>query len=50
VNGINAVRAALKDTKARYIKVIAVNKGVIPVGEYGAGAKALLMVDEILVY
>jgi hexosaminidase len=50
VNGINAVRAELKDTKARYIKVIAVNRGIIPAGEYGAGANALLMVDEILVY
>ena len=50
INGINDVQAGFMDTKARYIKVIAVNKGVIPVGEYGAGAKALLMVDEILVY
>jgi hexosaminidase len=50
VNGINAIRASLKNMKARYIKVTAVNRGTIPPGEYIAGAKALLMVDEIMVY
>ncbi len=34
-------------SKARYIKVIAINKGIIPAGEYGAGGKALLMTDEL---
>jgi len=50
VNGINSIRAEIKNTNARYIKVIAVNKGIIPQGEYIAGAKAQLLVDEIFVY
>ncbi len=50
INGINVIQAELKETKARYIKVVALNKGIIPAGEYGAGANAVLMVDEILVY
>jgi len=50
VNGINSIRAEIKDTNARYVKVIAVNKGIIPQGEYIAGAKAQLLVDEIFVY
>jgi hexosaminidase len=50
LNGINVIRASLKNKKARYIKVVAVNRGTIPPGEYIAGAKALLMVDEIMVY
>ena len=49
VNGINSVRAELKDTKARFVKVIAVNKGIIPAGEYGAGGKAMLLTDELIV-
>ena len=49
VNGINHISAKLKDAKARYVKVIAVNKGIIPEGEYGAGGKATLLVDEITV-
>jgi hexosaminidase len=49
VNGINKVRATVKGVKARYVKVTGVNKGIIPVGEYGAGGKALLMIDEIIV-
>jgi hexosaminidase len=49
VNGINTIKVTLKDTPARYIKVVGINKGTIPEGEYGAGAKALLMVDEIVV-
>ncbi|MBB6109058.1 hexosaminidase [Mucilaginibacter lappiensis] len=48
-NGINAVRANLKPTKARYIRVKGINKGIIPPGEYIAGAKAWLMVDELMV-
>jgi len=50
INGINTVKTELKDTKARFIKVIAINKGIIPEGEYGAGGKALLLADEIFVY
>lgn len=49
VNGINTVRASVKQVKARYIKVKGINKGVIPAGEYGAGGKALLMIDEIMI-
>jgi hexosaminidase len=47
--GINKVLAPVKAELARYIKVIAVNKGTIPAGEYGAGGKALLMADEIII-
>jgi hexosaminidase len=49
VNGINIVDVPIKPVKARYIKVLAVNKGVIPTGEYGAGGNALLLLDEIVV-
>lgn len=49
VNGINKVRATVKAIKARYVKVTGINKGIIPAGEYGAGGKALLMIDEITV-
>lgn len=48
-NGVNAVRANIKSQQARYIRVKGVNKGIIPPGEYIPGAKAWLMVDEILV-
>jgi len=48
-NGINAVRANIKATQARYIRVKGTNKGIIPPGEYIAGAKAWLMVDELIV-
>ncbi|SEP07995.1 hexosaminidase [Mucilaginibacter gossypiicola] len=48
-NGINAVRANIKTQQARYIRVKATNKGIIPPGEYIPGAKAWLMVDEIVV-
>ncbi len=48
-NGINAVRANIKATQARYIRVKGTNKGIIPHGEYIAGAKAWLMVDELIV-
>jgi hexosaminidase len=50
VNGINSVQVKLNDTKAKYIKVIAINKGIIPEGEYIAGSRALLLTDEIIVY
>lgn len=49
VNGINNIRLKVPAVKARYIKVKGVNKGIIPPGEYGAGAHGLLMVDEIFV-
>ncbi|MDN3580821.1 glycoside hydrolase family 20 protein [Mucilaginibacter flavus] len=48
-NGINAVRANIAPTQARYIRVKGTNKGIIPPGEYIAGAKAWLLVDEIVV-
>jgi len=48
-NGINKIRAKITPTKARFIKVQAENKGIIPAGEYGAGAKAWLLIDEIYV-
>lgn len=49
INGINKVRAAIQPVKARYVKVVGINKGLLPEGEYGAGTKALLMIDEILI-
>ncbi|MEA5141221.1 beta-N-acetylhexosaminidase [Arcicella rigui] len=48
-NGINQIRAKITPTKARFIKVQAENKGIIPAGEYGAGVKAWLLIDEIYV-
>jgi hexosaminidase len=48
-NGINTVRAVIEPKQARYIRVKGINKGIIPPGEYIAGAKAWLMVDEITV-
>lgn len=48
-NGINSIRARIKPVRARYIKVFAENKGIIPAGEYGAGGKAWLLADEIYV-
>jgi hexosaminidase len=49
VNGINRVRCAFPPRFARFVKVIALNKGVIPEGAYGAGGQALLLADEIFV-
>jgi hexosaminidase len=49
VNGINAVRATFKPLTARYVKVTGINKGLLQPGDYGAGTKALLMIDEILI-
>jgi hexosaminidase len=48
-NGINTVKADINPTQARYIRVRGTNKGIIPPGEYIAGAKAWLLVDEIIV-
>ncbi len=49
VNGINSVSSTFIPQKARYIKIEAVNKGTIPIGSYGEGSKALLLLDEIIV-
>ncbi len=49
VNGINTINHQIIPVKARYIKIKAVNRGIIPNGEYGAGGKALLLVDQLLV-
>lgn len=48
-NGINQLKASIEPVNARYIKVVAKNTGIIPAGEYGAGGKPWLMVDEIFV-
>ena len=50
VNGINKIRAKFPAMHARYIQIIATNRGLIPPGEYIAGAKAMLLCDEIWVY
>ncbi|QHV96522.1 family 20 glycosylhydrolase [Spirosoma endbachense] len=49
VNGINPVLGTFPPTQARYVRIRASNKGVIPVGEYGAGGKAWLLLDEFRV-
>jgi hexosaminidase len=49
VNGINTIEATIAPVRAKYIKVIAKNKGIIPPREYGAGGKALLLIDEIII-
>jgi hexosaminidase len=49
VNGINPVRARIAPVQARYVRVRGVNQGVIPAGAYGAGGKAWLLLDELLV-
>jgi hexosaminidase len=49
VNGINTVQAVIKPVKARYVKISSNNKGLLPATEYGAGSKALLMIDEIMI-
>ncbi|THU41112.1 beta-hexosaminidase [Niastella caeni] len=49
MNGINKLDVPVKPVQARYIKVIGVNKGVIPAGEYGAGGNALLLIDEVII-
>jgi hexosaminidase len=49
VNGINKLDVPVEPVQARYIKIIGLNKGVIPAGEYGAGGNALLLIDEVVV-
>jgi hexosaminidase len=46
VNGINPVDARFAPVNARYVRMQATNKGIIPAGEYGAGGKAWLLLDE----
>ncbi len=48
-NGILTMRTSIPLTQARYIKITAKNQGIIPAGEYGAGGKAWLLVDEFIV-
>jgi len=47
--GINKVIAEFKPMQARFVRFTAVNQGLIPAGAYGAGAKASLLLDEIIV-
>ncbi|MVM35418.1 family 20 glycosylhydrolase [Spirosoma sp. HMF4905] len=49
INGINPVNATFPPTQARYVRIRATNKGIIPSGEYGAGGKAWLLLDEFRV-
>ncbi|QMW06004.1 glycoside hydrolase family 20 protein [Spirosoma foliorum] len=49
INGINPVNATFPPTPARYIRIQATNKGIIPLGEYGAGGRAWLLLDEFRV-
>ncbi|WP_316800802.1 glycoside hydrolase family 20 protein [Pedobacter frigidisoli] len=47
--GINRILHQLHPVQARYVRIKASNVGVIPDGFYGAGTKAWLMLDEIIV-
>lgn len=47
--GINQVRVNMKPVGIRYVKITAINKGIIPKDGYGAGGKAWLLADEIFV-
>ena len=44
------ISISFKETNARYIKVIAKNAGIIPEGQPGAGNKAWIFADEIMVF
>ncbi len=48
-NGFSEFPFALKDTKARYIKINAKNIGVCPGWHDGSGGKAWMFIDELLV-
>lgn len=48
-NAINTIKVPITPISARYIKITGINKGIVPAGEYGAGNKAWLIVDEIVV-
>ncbi|MET4083757.1 hexosaminidase [Pedobacter sp. UYP30] len=47
--GINKVLLKFNPTKARYVRIRAVNEGIIPEGFYGSGTKAWLLLDEIII-
>jgi len=49
LEGINPVLLKFNPTDARFVKIKATNIGTIPSGFYGAGTKALLLVDEIII-
>ncbi|WP_176454147.1 family 20 glycosylhydrolase [Siphonobacter sp. BAB-5385] len=49
INGINPVNGQFSPLKARFVKLKALNKGIVPTGEYGAGNKAWLLLDELIV-
>ncbi|WP_338876580.1 family 20 glycosylhydrolase [Spirosoma sp. SC4-14] len=49
VNGINPVVGKFAPVQARYIRIRATSKGTIPPNEYGAGGKAWLLLDELIV-
>ncbi|MFT3674346.1 MAG: glycoside hydrolase family 20 protein [Chitinophagaceae bacterium] len=49
VNGVNAVKAVFSKRAARFIRIRAKNKGIIPAGEYGQGNAALLLINEVTV-
>lgn len=47
-NGINKARATVKPVNARYVKITGLHPGIIPAGKYGAGSKALMLIDEFI--
>ncbi len=47
--GVQRVLFKCPKTRARYVKIVAKNHGVIPVGFPGAGAGAWLFVDEVMI-
>lgn len=49
VNGVNTMKAVFPRQKVHSIRIRAVNKGIIPPGEYGQGNAALLLADEVIV-
>ncbi len=49
VNGINPVDGRFTPTQARFVRIQATGQGTIPAGEYGAGGKAWLLLDEVIV-
>ncbi|MCZ4223143.1 glycoside hydrolase family 20 protein [Pedobacter rhodius] len=49
LEGLNVVLNKINPVTARYVRIKATNAGIIPDGFYGAGTKAWLMVDEIIV-
>lgn len=49
VEGINMALHKINPVKARYLRIKASNIGIIPDGFYGAGTKAWLLLDEIIV-